>query len=113
MRALDAFCWEDMCNLHDVNGALMVLLPESSDGTSLKQFRSISLIHIVGKLISKLLANRLAHQLPDLIHLSQSAFIKWCFIQDNFKYVQAAARLLHVRKKPSLLLKVDIAFTAA
>jgi hypothetical protein len=28
MRALDAFSQQDMCNLHDVNGALMVLLPQ-------------------------------------------------------------------------------------
>jgi hypothetical protein len=30
MRAFDAFWWLDMRNIHDVNGALMVLLPNSS-----------------------------------------------------------------------------------
>jgi hypothetical protein len=30
-------------------------------------------------------------------------------IQDNFKLVHAAAKTLHVRKKPSLLFKIDIA----
>jgi hypothetical protein len=35
-------------------------------------------------------------------------FIKGRVIQDNFHYVQSAAKLLHVRKKPSLLLKIDI-----
>jgi hypothetical protein len=35
-------------------------------------------------------------------------FIKGRVIQDNFRYVQSAAKLLHVRKKLSLLLKIDI-----
>jgi hypothetical protein len=109
MKALDAFWQHDMRNLHDVNGALMVLLPKSSDATNLKQFRPISLIHSVGKLISKLLANMLAPRLSELVHPSQSAFIKQRFIQDSYKYVQSVAKLLHVRRHPSLLLKVDIA----
>jgi hypothetical protein len=72
MRALHALWHHGMCNLYDVNGALMVLLPKSSDASSLKQFRLISLIHSVGKLISKLLANRLAPRLSELVHPSQS-----------------------------------------
>jgi hypothetical protein len=35
--------------------------------------------------------------------------MKGRFIQDNFKYVQASARFLYLRKRPSLLLKIDIA----
>jgi hypothetical protein len=30
-------------------------------------------------------------------------------MQDNFKYMQSAVKLLHARKRPTLLLKVDIA----
>jgi hypothetical protein len=41
-----------------------------------EDFRLISLIHVVGKLISKALANRLAPRLGELAHPSQSAFIK-------------------------------------
>jgi hypothetical protein len=37
----------------------MTLLPKSSEAASISDYRPISLIHIVGKLISKLLANRL------------------------------------------------------
>jgi hypothetical protein len=76
MRALDAFWRQDMRNLHDVNGVLMVLLSKITDATCLKYFRLISLIHTVGKLIAKLMKNRLAPKLPDLVHQSQSAFIK-------------------------------------
>jgi hypothetical protein len=36
----------------------------------MKDYRSISLIHILGKLFSKVLANRLAPRLQGLVHCS-------------------------------------------
>jgi hypothetical protein len=45
----------------------------------------------MGKLISKLLSNRLVPMLLELVHPSQSAFIKQIFIQDNFKDGEEAA----------------------
>jgi hypothetical protein len=70
-----------------------------------KDYCPISLIHIMGKLLSRVLASRLAPKLNSLVHISQSAFI----IEDNFKSVQSSDKLLHVRKHASLHLKVDIA----
>jgi hypothetical protein len=87
----------------------MSLLPKSDEATSVKDYRPIALIHTVGKLFSKILANRLPLKVSELVHPCQNAFIKGRFIQDNFKYVQALARLLHARKQTSLLLKIDIA----
>jgi hypothetical protein len=75
---------------------------------SMKDYHPISLIHIVGKLISKVLDNKLGPKLVDLVHPSQSAFIKNKFIQDNFRFVHASTKLLHARKHPSLLIKEDI-----
>jgi hypothetical protein len=63
----------------------------------------------VGKLISKVLANRLAPWLENLVHVSQSAFIKGHFIPDNFKLVQTSTKMLHARRVACILLKVDIA----
>jgi hypothetical protein len=48
MRALDTFQHHDMRNMHDVNGALMVLLPKAASASNLKQYRLISLIHSMG-----------------------------------------------------------------
>jgi hypothetical protein len=84
MAAFDAFWHLDMRTLHDVNGALLVLLPKSAEATAVKDFRPISLIHVIGKLVSKVLANRLAPRLPELIQANQSAFIKDRTIHDNF-----------------------------
>jgi hypothetical protein len=62
--------------MHDVNRALMILLPKTDEATSVRDYRPIALIYIVEKLFSKVLATKLAN----LIHPSQSAFIKGRFI---------------------------------
>jgi hypothetical protein len=61
-----------------------------------------SLIHILGKLFSKVLATRLAPHLDKLIHINQSAR----YIEDNFRLVQSSAKLLHSRKQSALLLNL-------
>jgi hypothetical protein len=87
----------------------MVLLPKSSQAMAIKDYRPIVLIHLIGKLISKVLSNRLATQLDKLVHKSQSAFIKGRLLHDNFRFVQSSAKLLHARHIPCLLFKVDLA----
>jgi hypothetical protein len=64
----------------------MVLLPKSSQAVAIKDYRPIVLIHLIGKLISKVLSNRLATQLDKLVHKSQSAFIKGRLLHDNFRF---------------------------
>jgi hypothetical protein len=80
MVAFDAFWHLDTCNFHAINEALMVLLPKSAEAVVIKDFRPISLIHVLGKLFSKLLANRLASRLGEMIHVSHSAFVEGRFI---------------------------------
>jgi hypothetical protein len=65
---------------------------------------------MIGKLVSKVLANRLAPRLCDLVQFNQSAFVKGMSIHENFKMVQLFAKLLHTWRKPNLLLKIDIAW---
>jgi hypothetical protein len=86
----------------------MVLLAKIVEASSIKYYRPITLIHTVGKLISKVLVNRLTPKLEELVHVNQSAFIKGWFIQDNFKLVQSSAKWLHAQKVACLLLKIYI-----
>jgi hypothetical protein len=97
-----------MRNFHSINEALLVLLPKSSKAASMKDYMPILLIHLLGKLFSKVLANRLAPKLSSLVHPAQSAFIKGRCIQDNFKVIQATTRMLHSKRIPSMFLKVCI-----
>jgi hypothetical protein len=101
MSAFNAFWYLDSRSFHEINGALLVLLPMKSEATSIKDYRPTSLIHVLGKLFSKVLTNRLAPRLDELVHVSQNAFIKGHFIQDSFKLVRVAAKALHSKKKAS------------
>jgi hypothetical protein len=57
-----------MRSFHELNGALMVLMHKLVEASTIKDFRPISLIHYLGKLVLKILAMRLAPRLPELIH---------------------------------------------
>jgi hypothetical protein len=74
MKMFDAFWHFDMRNLHKVNEALLTLLPKLSEVVGMRDYRPISLIHIIGKIISKVLANRLATRLLELVHHAQKCF---------------------------------------
>jgi hypothetical protein len=109
MAVFYALWHADMRNFHVLNEALTILLPKTCAAATIKDYRPISLIHVVGKLIAKVLGNKLGPRLDQLAHHNQSTFIKCRFIQHNFKFVQSLEKLLHSRKIPSLLLKIDIA----
>jgi len=94
--------------LHLINTANIVLLPKTQDAAALSDYRPISLINSFVKIITKLLANRLAPHMNDLVSNAQNAFIKKRCIHDNFIYTQRVIQLLHKRRKPALFIKVDI-----
>jgi hypothetical protein len=98
----------DFRGLEKLNNALIVLLPKKVGASAPGDFRPITMIHSFAKLISKVLALRLAPKLDQLVGKNQNAFIRARSIQDNFKYVQRAAVLIRKSKVPMLLLKLDI-----
>ena len=71
-------------------------------------FRPIAMVHSFGKLVSKILALRLAPFMPCLVSTNQTAFVRKRSILDSYKYVQCAAAVFRRRKIPKLLLKLDI-----
>jgi hypothetical protein len=97
-----------MMGFSALNTAYITLLPKKGDAEQPKDFRPISLVHSIAKLITKVMANRLAGRLNQLVSPNQSAFIKGRFIQDNFMLVQQTTRFLHQQKQPRILLKLDI-----
>jgi hypothetical protein len=62
--------------LNLLNKANIVLLPKKDGADDISDFRPISLIHMFAKIITKLLALRLAPLMDALISPCQSAFIK-------------------------------------
>jgi hypothetical protein len=95
-------------NFHWLNTANIVLLPKKYGVEFVNDFRPISLIHAVAKIISKMMATHLAPYMTSLVSRAQSAFIKSRSIHDNYSYVRNYARSLHKSRTPALLLKLDI-----
>jgi hypothetical protein len=88
----------------------MVLLRKRDVSIQVQDYRPISLIHSISKLLSKVLSRRLAPYMSTLVQPNQSAFIRGRAIHDNFMTVQlGTAKLLHDRRWSCCLLKVDIA----
>lgn len=55
------------------------------------------MIHSFAKLISKILALRLAPRMDELVDRNQNAFIRTRSIHDNYKYIQRASVLIRKR----------------
>ena len=73
--------------MHLFNEANIVLLPKKQDPLNIADHRPISLINSLTKIITKLLATRLAPRMNELVSQAQNAFIKKRCIHDNFLYV--------------------------
>jgi hypothetical protein len=71
-----------------LNSANVVLLEKKDGAQAIGDYRPISIMHSVGKLLTKILSSRLSPHLDKLVSQSQSAFIKSRSIHDNFQYVK-------------------------
>jgi hypothetical protein len=108
MAAIITLQQDNAQKLELLNLAYLTLIPKKEEAFSPADFSPISLVHSFTKLITKVLANRLAKKLNTMISTNQSAFIRgWC-IHDNFILVQQTIKLLQRQKVPSLFLKLDI-----
>lgn len=108
MAAIGAIHEGDTSHLHLVNSAYIVLLPKKEEANTVGDYRPISLVHSFVKILTKILANRLAPRMDELIASNQSAFIRGRRIHDNFLLVQHTTRYLHRQKLARVLLKLDI-----
>jgi hypothetical protein len=88
MAALAAIWSREFDHFSKLNTAYITMVPKAGRADQVKDFCPISLVHSFAKLITKILANRLAKRLNEIVSPNQSAFIKGRFIQDNFMLVQ-------------------------
>ena len=72
MAAILAVWNRKFANFELLNSAFVTLLPKKEDASSIKVFRPISLVHSFAKLVTKILANRLAGSLDKPISPNQS-----------------------------------------
>jgi mannosylglycoprotein endo-beta-mannosidase len=106
--AITSFYYNRCRDLNLLNKANIILILKKEGAEDFRDFRPISLIHAIAKIITKILALRLAPFMNDLISPCQSAFIKKRSIHDNFLYVRNWTRKFHKSRTPTLLIKLDI-----
>lgn len=96
-------------NLSSLNHALIVLISKTEGASLVNDFRPISLLNGIFKVIMKVLANRLRTLLPQLIADSQSAFLAGRSALDNVACVQEIIATCHHHSSDGLLIKLDFA----
>nr|GEY37459.1 RNA-directed DNA polymerase, eukaryota [Tanacetum cinerariifolium] len=89
------------------NSSFITLIPKGSNANMVKDFRPISLIGSVYKIVAKILANRLVLVLEDLVSDTQSAFLKERQILDSPFILNEVIRWCKKKKKQSMIFKVD------
>ena len=68
--------------------SIFTLLPKpGKDTTLLENWRPISLLNVDYKIITKVIANRIKTVLPNIIHESQSGFMKGRYIGENIRLI--------------------------
>ena len=117
------FCWDvvkpDILGLfrefylhgtfsRSLNSTFLVLIPKKEGAEDLKDFRPISLVGSVYKLLAKVLANRLKLVMGEVIFDSQQAFVQGRQILDAILIASEAFDSRLKDNTPGLLLKMDI-----
>jgi hypothetical protein len=91
------------------NSNIIALIPKTPDATSIDQFRPIAMANFKFKIISKIIADRLASIMPSIISEEQKGFIHDRNVKDCLCVASEAANLLHNKSfGGNLALKIDI-----
>ncbi|XP_035841287.1 uncharacterized protein LOC118488182 [Helianthus annuus] len=105
-KIMEEFFVNGVINL-GCGSSFIALVPKVIDPISLKEYRPISLVGIVNKVISKVLAGRLKRVLDSVISGSQSAFIRGRYILDGPLIVNEIQNWSRKSKRKTFFLKVD------
>nr|GEZ17643.1 RNA-directed DNA polymerase, eukaryota [Tanacetum cinerariifolium] len=89
------------------NSSFITLIPKIPSANMVKDYRPISLIGSVYKIIAKILANRLTTVLGDLVNEIQSAFVTDRQLLDGLFILNELVQLCKLKKKQTIVFKVD------
>ncbi|XP_071906091.1 uncharacterized protein [Coffea arabica] len=108
VRAVGSFfCGADLPRA--ITATSIVLIPKIAHPQDFSHFRPISLCNFVNKLISRILADRLAQVLPKIIFPQQSGFVRERIISDNFLLAQELLSSMgRTSRNADVALKLDM-----
>ncbi|GKC58290.1 RNA-directed DNA polymerase, eukaryota [Tanacetum coccineum] len=92
---------------HGCNSSFVALIPKIQDAKVVKDYRPISLIGSMYKIIAKILANRLSFVMPDLISDVQSSFVSDRKILDGPFTLNELLSWCKHKKVNAMIFKVD------
>ena len=90
-----------------INITWVELIPKKKVATEVKDFRPISMVGSVDKVIAKILSRRLREVLPKLVGETQPAFVKDRQILDGALIANETVNWLKRKKRSGVLLKLD------
>ena len=91
-----------------LNSTFLVLIPKRRGAEDLKDFRPISLVGSLYKVIAKVLANRLKKVRNGLVNPAQNAFVEGRQILDASLIANEVINSMQKRKERGVLCKLDI-----
>ncbi|GFZ21489.1 similar to CYCLIN D3;2 [Actinidia rufa] len=92
-----------------INHSVLALIPKSKDADKVEDFRPIACCNVVYKVISKIIASRLAPALISIVNPAQAAFVQNRSMTDNIFMLQELLRNYgRKRISPRCILNVDL-----
>lgn len=99
--------YNNSLDLMQFNQADIIMIPKVEVPRSTSDFRPISVLSLIPKLIAKVLSNRLRLKLPELISSNQTAFVHGRQISENFVTTQELLSHVAHSGKPVVFAKID------
>ncbi|CAO2039280.1 unnamed protein product [Urochloa humidicola] len=96
-------------DLERLNRSYVVMLPKKETAMRPADYRPICLQNCSLKIVAKMLTTRLQQEIPGLIDVDQTGFIRGRSLSENFIYAVELVQCCNKRKLPTLVLKLDFA----
>ncbi len=88
-------------------GVITLILKNSKDKRKVENYRPITLLNVDFKIGSKVIAERIAKVVPELISCHQSAFVEGRYIGDAVRTVADVLHYTRDKNLPGILLSID------